>query len=91
ADTMAELHPHGDAAIYQASVNMARLWSRVRLIEGSGNFGLTYGDDAAAMRYTYERLSVYGWSMVEDLVHGAVPMITSEDHDTVEPKFLPTR
>lgn len=91
ADTMAELHPHGDAAIYQASVNMARLWSRVRLVEGSGNFGLTYGDDAAAMRYTYERLSVYGWSMVEDLVHGAVPMVTSEDHDTVEPKFLPTR
>lgn len=91
ADTMAELHPHGDSAIYEASVNMARPWSRVKLIEGSGNFGLTYGDDAAAMRYTYERLSVYGWMMVEDLVHGAVPMVTSEDHDTVEPQFLPTR
>lgn len=91
SSVMSVIHPHGDASIYNSIANQARNWTRVKLVDGKGNFGLTYGDEPAAMRYTQARISEFGWSMVEDLAYNAVPMVTSEDHDTVEPKFLPTR
>jgi topoisomerase-4 subunit A len=52
--TMA-LHPHGDAAIIEALVNIA---NKGYLLDKQGNFGNLYtGDSAAAARYIETRLS----------------------------------
>lgn len=52
--TMA-LHPHGDAPITEALVNLA---NKGYLLDQQGNFGNTYtGDPAAAARYIETRLS----------------------------------
>ena len=50
---MGQLHPHGDAAIYDALVRTAQPWAmRLPLVDGHGNFGsldacLLYTSDAA--------------------------------------------
>ncbi|NLF23161.1 MAG: DNA topoisomerase IV subunit A, partial [Lentisphaerae bacterium] len=50
-----QYHPHGDASIGDAIVNLA---NKRYLIEGQGNFGNIYtGDPAAAMRYIECRLT----------------------------------
>ncbi len=50
-----KLHPHGDASIYAALVNVA---NKEFLIERQGNFGNIYtGDGASAARYIECRLS----------------------------------
>lgn len=85
------IHPHGDSSAYGSIVAMGRNWTRVPLISISGNSGLSYGDEPAAHRYTKARISEYGWLMVEDLANEAVEMIESEDHDELEPIFLPTK
>jgi DNA gyrase subunit A len=74
-DVMGRLHPHGDAAIYDALVRMAQWWvMRLPLVDGHGNFGSLGGDDApAAYRYTEARLTA-----------AAMEMVTSIDEDTVE-------
>ena len=55
---MAQLHPHGDAAIYDTMVKMSQDFSmRYPLVDGHGNFGSIDGDSAAAMRYTESRMS----------------------------------
>jgi len=90
ASTLA-IHPHGDASVYGSIIAMARRWTRVPLISVSGNAGLSYGDEPAAHRYTFSRISDYGWLMVEDLANDAVEMVESEDHDDLEPIFLPTK
>jgi topoisomerase-4 subunit A len=52
--TMA-FHPHGDAAIYEALVNMA---NKGFLLDRQGNFGNIFtGDPSAAARYIETRLS----------------------------------
>ena len=44
-DVMGKYHPHGDAAIYDATVRMAQDFSmRHPLIDGQGNFGSVDGD-----------------------------------------------
>jgi len=49
------LHPHGDAAIYEALVNLS---NKGFLMDQQGNFGNIYtGDAAAAARYIETRLS----------------------------------
>lgn len=49
------LHPHGDAAIYEALVNLA---NKGYLLDKQGNFGSIYtGDPSAAARYIETRLS----------------------------------
>lgn len=50
-----KLHPHGDASIYSALVNLA---NKEYLIERQGNFGNIYtGDQASAPRYIECRLT----------------------------------
>src|SRR5476649_909958 len=51
-DVMGKYHPHGDAAIYDALVRMARDFSRRSpWFEGRGNSGWGAGDSPAARRY----------------------------------------
>ncbi len=50
-----QLHPHGDAPIYEALVNLA---NKGYALDRQGNFGSLYtGDPAAAARYIETRLS----------------------------------
>jgi len=50
-----QLHPHGDAAIYEALVNLA---NKGYVLDKQGNFGSLYtGDPSAAARYIETRLS----------------------------------
>lgn len=50
-----QLHPHGDAPIYEALVNLA---NKGYVLDQQGNFGSIYtGDPAAAARYIETRLS----------------------------------
>ena len=57
---MANYHPHGDQAIYDALVRMAQDFSlRYPIVEGHGNFGSLDGDGAASMRYTECRLRAF--------------------------------
>lgn len=50
-----QLHPHGDAPIYEALVNLA---NKGYVLDRQGNFGSIYtGDPAAAARYIETRLS----------------------------------
>ncbi len=51
-EVLKNLHPHGDAPVYEAMVRMAQNFSmRYMLIDGQGNFGSIDGDSPAAMRY----------------------------------------
>ena len=67
-EVMANYHPHGDGAIYDALVRMAQDFSMsLPLIEGQGNFGSMDGDAPAAMRYTESRLEKVTQSLLVDI------------------------
>ena len=52
-DASANIHPHGDQAVYDAMVRLAQDFAlRYPLVDGQGNFGNIDGDNAAAYRYT---------------------------------------
>lgn len=84
--TMA-LHPHGDAPIVDALVNMA---SKGYLLDRQGNFGnLLTGDPAAAARYIETRLSSLS---VEAMFNpDLTAMIPSYDGRNDEPVTLPAK
>ncbi|MFZ5871314.1 MAG: DNA gyrase subunit A, partial [Actinomycetota bacterium] len=66
-EVMGKLHPHGDAAIYDALVRMAQPFSlRLPLVDGHGNFGSLDAGPAAA-RYTEARLAPAAMTMTADL------------------------
>ena len=91
-DVMGKYHPHGDAAIYDATVRMAQDFSmRHPLIDGQGNFGSVDGDPAAAMRYTEIRMSKLGMEFMRDIEKETVPFQPNYDNTILEPVVLPTR
>ncbi len=91
-DVMGKLHPHGDAAIYDALVRMAQHFSlRYMLVEGQGNFGSVDGDPPAAMRYTEARLAKIAAAMLEDIDKQTVDFKSNYDDTEEEPEVLPTR
>ena len=84
--TMA-LHPHGDAAIIDALVNMS---NKGFLLDQQGNFGnLLTGDPAAAARYIETRLSLFAMETMfnPDLTE----MVPSYDSRSLEPVTLPAK
>jgi topoisomerase-4 subunit A len=84
--TMA-LHPHGDAPINEALVNMA---NKNFLLDMQGNFGNIYtGDPHAAARYIETRLS----SLAKDTLFNAdlTEFIPSYDGRHQEPVCLPAK
>ena len=84
--TMA-FHPHGDAAITDALVNMA---NKGFLLDQQGNFGNIYtGDPAAASRYIETRLS----ALAKDTVFNPqlTDYISSYDSRNKEPTSLPCK
>lgn len=85
-DTM-KLHPHGDASIFAALVNLA---NKGYLIDRQGNFGNIYtGDQASAARYIECRLSPLAKETLfnKDLTE----FIDSYDGRMQEPVTLPAK
>ena len=82
-----KLHPHGDASIFAALVNLA---NKGYLIDRQGNFGNIFtGDQASAARYIECRLSPLAKEVIfnKDLTE----FIDSYDGRTVEPVTLPAK
>jgi topoisomerase-4 subunit A len=82
-----QYHPHGDAAIGDALVNMGQ---KELLIETQGNWGdVRTGDDAAAPRYIEARLSKFALEVGfnKDLCEWQL----SYDGRRSEPVFLPVK
>jgi DNA gyrase subunit A len=88
-DVMGKLHPHGDAAIYDALVRMAQPFSlRLPLVDGHGNFG-SLDDGPAAARYTEARLAPAATAMVADLDEDVVDFVPNYDNKLTQPSVLP--
>ena len=91
-EVMANYHPHGDGAIYDALVRMAQDFSMsVPLIEGQGNFGSMDGDKPAAMRYTESRLQKVARALLDDIEKDTVDFQDNYDGKEREPTVLPAR
>lgn len=82
-----QLHPHGDAAIYEALVTLA---NKGFVLDRQGNFGNTYtGDPSAAARYIETRLSPLAR---ETLFNPDITeKIPSYDGRNLEPVTLPAK
>ena len=82
-----QYHPHGDAAIGEALVNMGQ---KELLIETQGNWGdVRTGDDAAAPRYIEARLSKFALEVVFNKETTEWQM--SYDGRKAEPVTLPVK
>lgn len=90
-ETMGDLHPHGDKAIYDALVRMSQDFSLgVPLVDGQGNFGSMDGDPPAAMRYTEARMSPMSEDMLDDIDKDTVDFVPNYDNRLEEPEVLPS-
>ncbi len=80
-------HPHGDASIGDALVQLAQ---KDLLIDTQGNFGnILTGDDAAAPRYIEARLSKFAKEVVFN--HKTTDWTRSYDNRNAEPISLPVK
>ena len=90
-ETMAKFHPHGDLAIYDASVRMAQPFSlRDPLVDFHGNYG-SPDFPPAASRYTECRLSPLALHMLESIDEETVDMGRNYLNEDDEPLVLPSR
>ncbi|QKJ19447.1 DNA gyrase/topoisomerase IV subunit A [Microbacterium hominis] len=88
-EVMGKLHPHGDAAIYDALVRLAQSFSlRVPLVDGHGNFG-SLDDGPAAPRYTEARLAPPALALTENLDEDVVDFVPNYDGQFQQPEVLP--
>ncbi|MDZ8172794.1 DNA gyrase/topoisomerase IV subunit A [Microbacterium xanthum] len=88
-EVMGKLHPHGDAAIYDALVRLAQPFSlRVPLVDGHGNFG-SLDDGPAAARYTEARLAPAALALTENLDEDVVDFVPNYDGQFQQPEVLP--
>ncbi|MDR1851875.1 MAG: DNA topoisomerase IV subunit A, partial [Propionibacteriaceae bacterium] len=86
---MGALHPHGDAAIYDALVRLAQPWSqRLPTMDGHGNFG-SLDSGPAAMRYTECRMAPAAQAMTDGLDQDTVDFRPNYDGKEEEPTVLP--
>jgi DNA gyrase subunit A len=90
-DVMANYHPHGDGAIYDALVRMGQDFSLSHpLIDKHGNFG-SPADPPAASRYTECRLSLLATELLAGIDEGTVDYEPNYDASRDEPLVLPGR
>jgi len=90
-EVLKNLHPHGDAPVYEAMVRMAQNFSmRYMLVDGQGNFGSIDGDSPAAMRYTEARLSAIADELLRDINKNTVDFIDNYSGTVQEPTLLPS-
>lgn len=88
------LNPHGDAAIYDTMVRLARGNESliVPYIDSKGNFGKSYSRDMAyaAARYTEVKLDKICSELFKDIDRDTVDFVDNYDNTTKEPTLLPT-
>ena len=90
-DVLGSYHPHGDASVYDAMVQLAQDFkTRYPLVLGQGNFGSIDGDGAAAYRYTEAKMSKVANEMMQDIEKETVDMRPNYDGSKREPVVLPT-
>ncbi|MEZ5260580.1 MAG: DNA gyrase subunit A [Acidimicrobiales bacterium] len=90
-DVMANFHPHGDGAIYDALVRMAQPFSlRDPLIDFHGNYGSPEFGPAAS-RYTECRLSPLAMRLLDGIDENTVDFNANYDGTNSEPIVLPAR
>jgi DNA gyrase subunit A len=90
-DVMANYHPHGDSAIYDALVRMGQPFSLTApLVDKHGNFG-SPSDPPAASRYTECRLSQVAMELLAGIDEGTVDHVPNYDSSRTEPVVLPAR
>jgi DNA gyrase subunit A len=90
-DVMANYHPHGDSAIYDALVRLGQDFSLSHpLVDKHGNFG-SPADPPAASRYTECRLSTIATELLAGIDEGTVDFEPNYDASRDEPLVLPGR
>ena len=91
-EVMGKYHPHGDSAIYDATVRLAQDFNlRYPLVDGQGNFGTIDGDGAAAPRYTEVRMQKLALEMLKDINKDTVDFAPNYDENEKEPVVLPSK
>ena len=87
------LNPHGDAAIYETMVRLARGHEALLypFVDSKGNFGKVYSRDMAyaASRYTEAKLAPISNEIFRD-IDDMVEFVPNYDNTTQEPTLLPT-
>lgn len=87
------LHPHGDSAIYETLVRMARDAEALSypLINSKGNFGKQYSKNMqyASARYTEASLEPIAKELFKDINKDTVDMVDNYDGTLKEPTLLP--
>lgn len=90
-EVLKNLHPHGDAPVYEAMVRMAQNFSlRYMLVDGQGNYGSIDGDSPAAMRYTEARLAAIADELLRDINKNTVDFVDNYSGTIQEPTVLPS-
>ena len=88
------LNPHGDQAIYETMVRLAKGNESLLhpFVDSKGNFGKVYSRDMAyaASRYTEAKLSPICAELFRDLDCDAVDFVDNYDNTMKEPALLPT-
>ena len=88
------LNPHGDAAIYETMVRLARGNETLLhpFVDSKGNFGKVYSRDMAyaAARYTEAKLDPICQELFRDIDSDTVDMVDNYDATMLEPSLLPT-
>ena len=89
------LNPHGDAAIYETMVRLARGNEALLhpYVDSKGNFGKAYSRDMAyaASRYTEAKLDSISAELFADIDKDAVDMVPNYDNTMLEPSLFPVR
>ena len=88
------LNPHGDAAIYETMVRLAKGNETLLhpFVDSKGNFGKVYSRDMAyaAARYTEAKLDSICTELFKDIDSDTVDMVDNYDSTMKEPSLLPT-
>ncbi len=89
-----QLNPHGDAAIYETMVRLAKGNETLLhpFVDSKGNFGKVYSRDMAyaASRYTEAKLDSICAELFRDIDSDTVDMVDNYDASQKEPSLLPT-
>ena len=89
-----QLNPHGDGAIYETMVRLAKGNETLLhpFVDSKGNFGKVYSRDMAyaASRYTEAKLDPICAEIFKDIDSDTVDMVDNYDATMKEPSLLPT-
>ena len=90
-----KLNPHGDMAIYETMVRLARGNEALLhpYVDSKGNFGKAYSRDMsfAESRYTEAKLDPICAEIFADIDRDIVDFVPNYDNSMTEPVLLPTR